>query len=89
MRVFRYFLRAYPWQSLVMLLCLLLATGCASNEFAQQPGREADDLPMIALEGFRDAERLYVSYRQGDAVYFAGGDWGERVESSSSADGDM
>jgi ATP-binding cassette subfamily C protein len=25
MRVFHYFLRAYPWQSLVMLLCLLLA----------------------------------------------------------------
>jgi ATP-binding cassette subfamily C protein len=25
MRVFHYFLRAYPWQSLIMLLCLLLA----------------------------------------------------------------
>jgi len=25
MRVFSYFLRAYPWQSLIMLLCLLLA----------------------------------------------------------------
>ena len=25
MRVFRYFVRAYPWQSLAVLICLLLA----------------------------------------------------------------
>ena len=25
MSVFRYFVRAYPWQSFVVLLCLLLA----------------------------------------------------------------
>jgi len=69
--------------SRLLLPGALLLCGCAATqpELTVLGDSEAfETLPMIALEGYRDDTRFYLKYRLGGRLYYAGGNWRERVQ---------
>lgn len=65
------------------LLCMSLLIACARaptpvSVTDQRP--EFETLPMIALEGYRDASNFYVKYSRGGRVLYSGGSWLDRIQ---------
>jgi len=69
--------------SRLLLPGALLLSGCAATQpelTALDDSEAFETLPMIALEGYRDDTNFYVRYRLGGRLYYAGGNWRERVQ---------
>ena len=69
----------------ILLLPILaaLVANCATAPTTPLPtdsGILSRDPPMVALEGYRDAENFFVKFRLGDQTWYAGGNWSDRVE---------
>ncbi|MDJ0882324.1 MAG: phosphatidylserine/phosphatidylglycerophosphate/cardiolipin synthase family protein [Gammaproteobacteria bacterium] len=55
-----------------------LLVGCASippQQLATNLAARDMTQPMYALEAYRDSKQFYLKYRQGDQIYYAGGNW--------------
>ena len=66
---------------MVVLLGLALGLcGCATT-FANPPSRPAsavtDEIPMLASEAHRDANRFFIRYHHDGRIVFASGSWGD------------
>ena len=55
----------------------------APTEYVTLPARFADEgpqLPLVALDAWRDDAAFFVRYRYGDEIRYTGGDWANRVD---------
>ena len=68
--------------SATILTVVAAAGGCASGKIVPPSDvlpQDSPELPMIALEGYRDQTDFFVKYRHGERIAFAGGRWRDRV----------
>ena len=70
-------------RKLLLPIFATLLAGCATAPtapFLEGNSIQSQEPPMVALEGYRDAGNFFVKYRLGDQIWYAGGNWSERVE---------
>ncbi len=79
-------------RGLPVLLALLAASGCASQQAAQDPapgelrvlpGRFADEpvtQPLVAVEAYIGSDEFFVAYEGEDGLVYSGGNWSNRVD---------
>jgi cardiolipin synthase len=61
------------------------------HEYPTLQGRFADEPiqePLVALEAFAGESEFYISYRDGDGIVYAGGNWASRIDLKAVADAD-
>ncbi len=68
---------------LALFFLLALNSGCATRTPQPMPisgPPVSATAPIVGLEGYRDASRFYVKYRQDGRIGYAGGNWRDAVK---------